>query len=135
MKRLLSLIAVAAGLAFFGLAASSCEPYETGVVIYHVDLGDFYDNMDLLASSIDVGFEEAGFSPLPVGVHYWELNGEKKACNRKAEKTFLDRCKLIDQDRSLLFLPLALKGVTIKLVYTYQGDHDLCSYTFVENDY
>ena len=134
MKKLIALIAAVAALAVTGLSTSSCKPIETGLVMYHVDLGNFYDNMDILAYSIDEGFKDGGLTKMEVGAHYWELTGEKNACNEKAKKAFLNRCQKIDKDRSLLGLPLALKGVTIKLIYTYQGDHELCSYTFVEKD-
>lgn len=129
MKKLLALAAT-----LVALLVSSCQPIEMGTVMYHVDLGNFFDNMDILAYSIDKGFESAGLTKLEVGVHYWTLNGEKNSCNKKAQQAFLDRCKVIDKDRSQLLVPLALKGVTIKLIYTYQGDHELCTYTFVEND-
>ena len=113
MKKLLALAAT-----LVALLVSSCQPIEMGTVMYHVDLGNFFDNMDILAYSIDKGFESAGLKPLEVGVHYWTLEGEKKSCNKKAQQAFLDRCQAIDKDRSQLLVPLALKGVTVKLIYT-----------------
>lgn len=132
MKKIFSVFAIFGILTFMGLSTTSCEKTETGDVMYHVDEGDFFDNMDILAYSIDKGFEDAGFTS--VSTHYWKLTGEKKACNKKATEVFQNRCKAIDKDRSQILLPLALKGVTVTLIYTYQGDYELSTYTFVEED-
>lgn len=132
MKKIFTVFAIFGILTFMGLSTTSCKTVEKGDVMYHVDEGDFFDNMDILAYSIDKGFEDAGFTNL--STHYWKLNGEKNACNAKATETFQNRCKAIDKDRSLIALPLALKGVTVKLIYTWDGDHELSTYTFVEED-
>ena len=130
MKKIFSLFAILGILTFVGLSTTSCKKVEKGDVMYHIDEGDFFDNMDILAYSIDKGFEEAGFTN--ISTHYWKLNGEKNACNDKATETFQNRCKAIDKDRSQMALPLDLKGVTVKLIYTWDGDHELSTYTFVE---
>ncbi len=126
MKKIFAIVA-----AVMALLISSCQPLETGTVMYHVKIDEsFFDNMDILAYGIDEGFAQAGLTKMEVGVHYWTLNGEKNACNKKASDAFLNRCKAIDNDRSLLTLPLDLKGVKVTLIYTYSGDHELTSYTF-----
>lgn len=60
----------------------------------------FFDNMDLLTSTIDEGFEKAGFTR--VSGHTWKLNGELKANKRKITEVFQNRCKEIDKDRTLI---------------------------------
>ena len=134
MKKIFALLAAVCALVVAGLSTSSCQPIETGLVTYHVDVNDFPDNADILRSALDEGFKSAGLTPLEVGVHYWTLTGEKNKCNEQAKNAFLNRCKAIDKDRSLMRLPLALKGYTIKLIYTYQGDPELATYTFVEEN-
>lgn len=134
MKKIFSLLAILGVLTFSGVTSTSCQPVEGGDVMYNVDTGDFFDNMDILTSAIDKGFEQAGFRRATETSHYWILTGEKNACNKKATETFTKRCQEIDKDRSQMMLPLALKGVTIKLIYTYSGTHDLAIYTFVEED-
>lgn len=126
MKKIIAVFA-----AVMALLVSSCQPLETGTVMYHVKIDDsFFDNMDILAYGIDEGFAQGGLTKLEVGAHYWKLEGEKNACNRKASAAFTKRCEAIDNDRSLLALPLDLKGVKVTLIYTYSGDHELTSYTF-----
>ena len=133
MKKIFAILAAAAALVIAGSAVSSCAPYESGTVTYHIKIVNFEDNWDVLASSIDKGFEEAGLKKLEVGVHYWTLSGEKNACNQKAAAAFQARCKAIDKDRSLAG-GLALKGTEVKLLYSFTGEYELSSYTFVEED-
>ena len=133
MKKILFAFAVLATLAFTAGFMSSCEEVETSTYIFHVKVS-FFDNMDILASAIDEGFRKDGFTN--VSTHYWQLVGVKSELNKKAKATFQNRCKEIDKDRSQLALPLALKGVTIKLIYDAYDDKNavLDSYTFVEED-
>ena len=130
MKKIFSFVAILSVMAFSSLMMNSCKPVEQGDVMYHVSTGDFFDNMDILTSAIDKGFEDAGFTH--VSGHYWKLRGEKNACNNKAKETFQNRCKAIDKDRNQMLLPLDLKGVTVTLYYTYDGESKLDTYTFVE---
>lgn len=130
MKKIFAILAAAAALVIAGLAASSCAPYESGMVMYHIDEGDYQDMYDIVAYRIDKGFEEAGLQKMEVGVHYWTLTGEKNACNQKASAAFQKVCQIIDNDRSQVLGARSLDGVTIKLIYTFQGDHELTSYTF-----
>lgn len=134
MKKILAIIAAVSALAIAAYFTSSCKPVESGVVMYHVDVGTFNDNYDILRSALDEGFQAGGLTKVPVGTHYWQLEGDKDKCNSKAEEVFLNRCKAIDKNRNLMLMPLALKGYTITLVYTYNGDHDLVSYKFVEEN-
>ena len=64
------------------------------------------------------------------------LEGEVKSCNKLASSIFQQCCKAVDKDRSKLALPLALKGQTVALMYTYGSseEHELTTYTFVEED-
>ena len=133
MKKLFAILAAAAAIVLAGCAVSSCAPYEHGTVTYHIKIVNFEDNWDVLAYSIDKGFEEGGLQKMEVGVHYWTLSGEKNACNKKAEAVFQARCKAIDKDRSLAG-GLALKGATVKLLYSFTGEYELSSYTFVEEN-
>ena len=96
--------------------------------------GDFFDNMDVLKNAIEDSFVPGGMQQ--ASDHYYVLEGEVNACNKKATTIFQNRCKEIDKDRSQLSLPLAIKGVTVKLMYTYGGSKDtqLSTYTFKEND-
>lgn len=114
---------------------TSCAPEQRGDVIYSVNMGDFFDNMDILRNAIEKDFEKEGFTWLGSG-HYYVLNGEVKACNKKAEAIFKKCCQAVDKDRTKISLPLALKGVTISMDYSYGGDKEqqLCTYTFVEED-
>lgn len=129
---ILSLIAVAGALLVTAFSTSSCETVESGTVTYHAKT-DFPDNMDLLMSALDKGFEEAGLSALPVGVHYWTLTGEKKACNEKAKAAFLARCQVIDKDRTDVGYQ-ALKGYTVTLIASFTEDSEIASYTFKEEN-
>ncbi len=131
MKKIFAVLAAALALTAAGVLSHSCAPVESGDVLYSVEVS-FFDNMDILTSAIDKGFEDAGFTA--VSTHIWLLRGEKNACNKKAKDIFLSRCEAIDKDRNLMAFPLALKGETVKLSYTFSGDHELSSYTFVEED-
>ena len=105
------------------------------VVLYHVEVS-FFDNFDVLTSAMDKGFEDAGFTR--VSGHYWKLNGEKNANNRKAKETFEARAKYIDENRDKIGFAgaLALKGEKVTLKYTYGDEKDavLATYTFVKED-
>lgn len=120
-----AIIAVVSALCF-----TSCTK-EMGDVLYHVEVS-FFDNFDVLTSAMDKGFEDAGFTH--VSSHYWKLNGEKNANNRKAKQTFEDRAKYIDDNRDKIGFAgaLALKGETVTLKYTYSDEKDvtLATYTF-----
>jgi len=135
MKKLFGLLAVAVLMATAGLM-TSCEPVQNGDVLFSVEVS-FDDNMDLLTSSIDKGFEDAGFTH--VSGHTWKLRGELNASKRKATEVFQNRCKAIDKDRTLI--PsigryLALKGEKATLYFQYDAPKPaaLSEYTFVEND-
>ena len=116
------------------LCLTSCTK-EMGDVIYHVEVS-FFDNFDVLTSAMDKGFEDAGFTR--VSGHYWKLNGEKNANNRKAKETFEARAKYIDENRDKIGFAgaLALKGEKVTLKYTYSDEKDavLATYTFVKED-
>ena len=133
-KIIFGIMAVAAVLTTAGLM-TSCEPVQSGTVLYSVDMGSFEDNMDVLRDAVEHDFEAKGLE-WTGGGHYYVLEGEVKACNRKATAIFQECCKAVDQDRSKLALPLALKGVTISMVYCYgdSKDRQLTTYTFVEED-
>ena len=94
-----------------------------------------------MRSSIDKGFEQAGFQQSRS--HIWQTFGTESSCNKKATAAFPKRVKEIDKDRSqvvdpILGLPqaLALKGVTVKLINLGSGNKEIeiDSYTFVEED-
>ena len=91
--------------------------------------------MDILRNAVEKDFEAKGLQWAGAG-HNYMLEGEVKACNKKATAIFKECCKAVDQDRSKLALPLALKGVTISMVYCYGSseEHELTTYTFVEED-
>ena len=133
-KLIIGIMAVAAVLTTTGLM-TSCNPVESGTVLYTVNMGSFEDNMDILRNAVEKDFEAKGFKWAGAG-HNYILEGEVKACNKKATAIFQECCKAVDQDRSKLSLPLALKGVTISLVYCYgnSDEHELSTYTFVEED-
>ena len=133
-KIIFGIIAVAAILTTAGMM-TSCNPVEYGTVLYSVDMGSFDDNMDILRNAVEKDFVAKGFKWAGSG-HNYILEGEVKACNRKATAIFQECCKAVDQDRSKVALPLALKGVTISLVYCYGSseEHQLTTYTFVEED-
>ena len=137
MKKLFSLFAIMSVLAFSCFTMTSCKQEVIDDMVYHVNTGDFNDNMDVLTSAIDEGFEKAGFTP--VSTHYWKLRGNKAEINKKAKAAFQSRCQEIDKNRSSmdgLISLLALKGVTVKLLYTCVGEEnvELDSYTFKEED-
>lgn len=133
-KLVFGIMAVAAMLTSAGVM-TSCEPVQSGTVMYTVDMGSFFDNMDILRNAIEKDFEAKGLQWAGSG-HYYILEGEVKACNKKATAVFQECCKAVDKDRSKMALPLKLKGVTISLNYTYGGsqDSELSTYTFVEED-
>ena len=134
MKKIfLSIVAIVAVLTV-AVCMTSCER-KSGTIIYSVDTGNFFDNMDVLKNAIEKGLEEGGMKWLGSG-HYYVLEGEVNSTNNKAKTIFQNSCKAVDKDRSKMALPLAIKGVTVKLKYTYGGDPDaeLSSYTFVEED-
>ena len=134
-KRLIfGIMAVAAILTTAGLM-TSCEPVEMGTVLYKVDMGSFEDNMDILRNAVEKDFEAKGLKWAGAG-HNYMLDGEVKECNKKATAVFQECCKAVDDDRSKLSLPLALKGVTISIVYCYgsSDEHELSTYTFVKED-
>ena len=134
-KRLIfGIMAVAAILTTAGLM-TSCEPVEMGTVLYKVDMGSFEDNMDILRNAVEKDFEAKGLQWAGAG-HNYMLEGVVKDCNKKAAAVFQECCKAVDDDRSKLALPLALKGVTISFVYCYgsSDEHELSTYTFVKED-
>ena len=132
MKKLFT-FAIAAVLA--AMCFTACTK-ESGDYLYHVKVS-LDDNMDILTSAMDKGFQEAGFEK--ISNHYWRLNGEKNACNNKAKSTFEARAKYIDEHRSeasVFGLPLALKGEKVTLMGSVAGGEDatLATYTFVKED-
>jgi hypothetical protein len=133
-KLIFGIMAVAAILTTAGMM-TSCEPQQYGTVLYTVNMGTFDDNMDVLRNAVEKDFEAKGLEWAGAG-HNYVLEGEVKACNKKATAIFQECCKAVDQDRSKLALPLALKGVTISMVYCYGSseEHELTTYTFVEED-
>ena len=132
-KIFIGIMAVAAILTVAG-TMTSCEPVKSGTILYEIDTRNFPDNMDLLKNAIERDFETLGLRHEGDG-HIYVLEGEVKACNSKAAAIFQQCCKAVDQDRSRLSLPLALKGETIAFIYTYAGvDAELSTYTFVEED-
>jgi len=131
---------------FFGIMAivavltvagtmTSCKPVKSGTSLYEIDMKGFDDNGDLLRNAIEADFEKLGFT-WSGGGHYYILEGEVNACNKKAVSIFQQCCKAVDQDRSKLPLPLALKGQTIALKGQYANEpvQELSTYTFVEED-
>ena len=132
-KIFISVMAVVAILTVSGLM-TSCEPVRTGTLLYDIDMKGFDDNMDLLRNAIEADFEAKGLKWAGSG-HTYMLEGEVKACNKKAAAIFTECCQAVDKDRSKLPLPLALKGETIGFRYTYgQEEAELTTYTFVEED-
>jgi len=133
-KVIFCIMAVAAILTTAGIM-TSCKPVQSGTILYNVDMGSFEDNMDILRNAIEKDFEKQGLQ-WAGGGHNYMLEGEVKACNKKAAAIFQNCCLAVDKDRSRLSLPLALKGVTISFMYTYGSneEHELSTYTFVEED-
>jgi hypothetical protein len=133
-KIFMGLMAVAVVLTVSGIM-TSCEPVQSGTVLYTVKMGSFEDNMDVLRNAIEKDFEKEGFTWAGAG-HNYILEGEVKSCNKKATAIFQKCCKAVDDDRSKMSVPLALKGVTVYMVYCYGSseENDLTSYTFVGED-
>ncbi|MBR4740654.1 MAG: hypothetical protein IK074_05790 [Bacteroidales bacterium] len=135
MKKVFTLLAVVAALVIAGLCTSSCTK-EVGTYTYHVDFVNYSDNMDILRSAFDEGFQKGGLKLLPIGSHYWSLEGEGNACNKKAISAFQSQAEYLDKNRPVVILSsLALKGVTVKLIEGLEpGEKEIASYTFKEED-
>jgi len=119
------LVAVVAVLGAM-LATSSCTE-QKGDFIYEVNV-DFFDNFDILKRGFDQAFKDAGCDLMG---SYWHLNGEKNSCDSKVKNSFLARAQAIDNDRSLISLPLDLKGQTVTLTAQWGSDkYTLATYTF-----
>lgn len=119
------LVAVVAVLGAM-LATSSCVE-QKGDFIYEVNV-DFFDNFDILKRGFDQAFKDAGCDLIG---SYWHLNGEKNSCDSKVKNSFLARAQAIDNDRSLISLPLDLKGQTVTLTVQWGNDkYTLATYTF-----
>ena len=115
---------------------TSCEPYEHGYILYHIEFENYSDNYAILGTAIGNGLAEAGVTP-ERAPYYWTLDGEKKAMNKKAGDAFTKTCAAIDKDRSLLAYPSTpIKGVTAKLHFVFgTADEGYCAtYTFKEED-
>jgi hypothetical protein len=126
MKKLIATIAVVVAILGAMFSTSSCVE-QKGDFIYDVKV-DFFDNMDILTRSFDKAFQDAGCDLLG---SYWHLNGEKNACDAKVKNAFLARAQAIDNDRSLILLPLDLKGQTVTLNVSWGSDkYELAKYTF-----
>ena len=141
-KAIVSMFAVVAVLALSLATMTSCETGTTGDMVYYVKLVDISDNMDALTSSIDEGFEKAGFKRV-LNNHVWQIYGSESSCNKKASTAFQNRLQAIDKDRSLVVNPIigtpahmALKGKTVKLINLGSGSKEIeiDSYTFVGED-
>jgi len=139
-KAIVSMLAVIAVLSLSLATMTSCEKTEQ-TMEYYVKFDNFADNMDVLRYSIDKGFEQAGFQQSHS--HIWQTFGTESSCNKKATAAFQKRVKEIDKDRSQVVhpilglpVPLALKGVTVKLINLGSGSKEIeiDSYTFVEED-
>ena len=132
-KILFGFMAVVALLAVSG-TMNSCK-VKSGTNMYEVDMKDFNDNMDILRNAIEADFEKLGFT-WSGGGHYFILEGEVNACNKTASSIFQQCCKAVDNDRSKLSLPLALKGKTIALKGQYANEpvEETSTYTFVCED-
>ena len=133
-KAIVSMFAVVAVLALSLATMTSCESEVSGTMAYYVKLVDFEDTYDILMSSIDEGFEKDGFTLF--NNHVWQITGTESSCNKKATTTFQNRLKTIDNNRSELYAPLALKGKTAKLIHLGSGSKEIeiSSYTFVGED-
>ena len=119
------------------LCLSSCTK-ETGQYVYIVDT-TYDDNGDRLITAMDKGFQDAGFTKLPVGSHAWYLTGEKNSCNQKAIQTFKARAQYVDEHRDEIpFLGAlsALKGCSVMLKVATGGENydTIATYTFVKED-
>ena len=135
MKKLIAIIVAVCAMLGASMLNTSCQPYEHGFILFHLDLGNFPDNHDVLATAIGDGLALAGMKP-ERAPYYWSLDGEKNAMLKKAANSLKSACEAIDKDRSKLALPLAIKGVEAKLTYTFGSVEDgTCgSYTFKEKD-
>ena len=131
-KFFFGIMAIVAVLAVAG-TMNSCS-VKTGTSIYEVDMKGFDDNMDILRNAIEADFEKLGFTR--ESDHYFFLTGEVNSCNKLATQIFQQCCKAVDQDRSKLALPLALKGQTIALKGQLANEpaQEISTYTFVEED-
>lgn len=128
MKKLIATIAAVAAILGAMLCSNSCVE-QKGDFIYDVQV-DFFDNMDILTRGFDQAFKDAGCDLMS---NYWHLNGEKNACDAKVKNAFLARAQAIDNDRSLILLPLDLKGQTVTLNAQYGSDkYELAKYTFTK---
>ena len=126
MKKLIATIAAVAAILGAMLCTNSCVE-QKGDFIYDVKV-DFFDNMDILTRGFDKAFKDAGCDLLG---SYWHLNGEKNSCDSKVKNAFLARAQAIDNDRSLITLPLDLKGQTVTLNASWGSDkYVLATYTF-----
>ena len=126
MKKLIATIAAVAAILGAMLCTNSCVE-QKGDFIYDVKV-DFFDNMDILTRGFDQAFKDAGCDLLG---SYWHLNGEKNSCDSKVKNAFLARAQAIDNDRSLITLPLDLKGQTVTLNVSWGSDkYVLATYTF-----
>lgn len=126
MKKFFAKIVAVVAVLGAMLATSSCVE-QKGDFIYDVKV-DFFDNFDVLKRGFDQAFKDAGCDQLG---SYWHLNGEKNSCNSKVKNSFLARAQAIDNDRSLISLPLDLKGQTVTLTAQWGSDeYTLATYTF-----
>ena len=126
MKKLIATIAAVAAILGAMLCSNSCVE-QKGDFIYDVKV-DFFDNMDILTRSFDQAFKDAGCDLMG---SYWHLNGEKNTCDSRVKNAFLARALAIDNDRSLILLPLDLKGQTVTLNVSWGSDkYELAKYTF-----
>ena len=126
MKKLIATIAAVAAILGAMLCTNSCVE-QKGDFIYDIKV-DFFDNMDILTRGFDQAFKDAGCDLLG---SYWHLNGEKNSCDSKVKNAFLARAQAIDNDRSLITLPLDLKGQTVTLNVSWGSDkYVLATYTF-----
>lgn len=139
-KAIVSMFTVVALLSLSLATMTSCEKTEQ-TMVYCVKFDNFDDNWDILRSSIDKGFEQAGFQQSHS--HIWQTFGTESSCNKKATTAFQKRVKEIGKDRSQVVDPifglsqaLALKGVTVKLINlgSDSKEIEIDSYTFVEED-
>jgi len=132
-KILFGFMAVVALLAVSG-TMNSCK-VKSGTNLYEIDMKGFDDNMDILRDAIEADFEKLGFT-WSGGGHYYILEGEVNACNKKAAGIFQQCCKAVDQDRTKMSLPLALKGNTIALKGQYANEPagEVSTYTFICED-
>ncbi|MBO6096309.1 MAG: hypothetical protein J6P56_03225 [Bacteroidales bacterium] len=126
MKKVIATIAAVVAILGAMFSTSSCVE-QKGDFIYDVKVS-FFDNMDILSRSFDQAFKDAGCDLMG---SYWHLNGEKNTCDSRVKNAFLARAQAIDNDRSLIALPLDLKGETVTLNVQWGSDkYELAKYTF-----